>query len=105
MNGNMHTYDVVWPLGRKVVRANVDAPRLATLEGKTICELWNYLYQGDQCFSLIEERFKKLYPKVDFISYAEFGNTHGKKEREVIEALGAKLTENRCDAVISGIGG
>ena len=105
MSGNMQTYDVVWPLGRKTVSASVDAARLTTLEGKTICELWNYLYLGDQCFSLIEEGLRKLYPKIKFIPYGKFGNTHGKNEREVTRALAGKLAEYRCDAVISGIGG
>lgn len=105
VNGETNRYDVVWPLGRKAVRSNFDAPRLATLEGKTVCELWNYVYYGDQSFAIIEELLKKRYPNIRFINYAQFGNTHGKTEKEVIESLPDKLAEYGCDAVLSGNGG
>jgi len=98
-------YQVVWPLGKTRSRPRSGAPRLDTLEGKTVCELWNYVYSGNLSFPMIEELLKKQYPTMRFVNYAEFGNTHGPKEREVIEALPRKLAEFGCDAVISGNGG
>jgi len=98
-------YDVVWPLGRATVTPVSGAPRLTTLEGKTVCELSNYSYDPDRSFPVIEELLKKQSPNIKFINYEVFGNTHGKKEKEVIEALPGKLTEYGCDAVISGNGG
>ena len=99
------SYRVVWPLGRRGVKTGTAAPRLESLEGKTIGELWNYLYGGDQLFPLIEVLLKERFPHIKFINYAKFGNTHGKKEKEVIAALPGKLAEYGCDAVISATGG
>jgi hypothetical protein len=105
MENRQSKYEVVWPLGRMRVKPGSGAPRLNTLAGKTICELWNYVYGGDLSFPIIEKLLKEQYPNIKFINYAAFGNTHGKNEREVIEALPRKLAEYGCDAVISGIGG
>ena len=41
---------------------------------------------------------------MQFVSYDEFGNTHGGDEREVVAALPAQLKELEVDAVISGMG-
>ena len=105
MESKRYEYQVVWPLGRSTAKPVSGAPRLDTLEGKTICELWNYRYGGDLSFPVIEELLNKQYPGIKFVNYAKFGNTHGKNEREVIEALPGKLAEYGCDAVISGNGG
>jgi len=98
-------YDVVWPLGRKADSSKYDASRLKTLEGKTVCQLWNYLYGGNRYFPLIEELLGRQYPNIRFIDYTHFGNTHGKDETEVVNALAGKLAQYGCDAVISGTGG
>jgi hypothetical protein len=34
------------------------APRLSTLEGKTVAQLWDFLFRGDQVFSALEEGLK-----------------------------------------------
>ncbi|MFH1739129.1 MAG: hypothetical protein ABIH23_08980 [bacterium] len=99
------SYSVVWPLGRKIQKTFHPVPRLDTLEGKTIGELWNYAYAANIMFPIIEEMLTERYPDITFVNYAEFGNTHGPKEREVIEALPDKLAGYGCDAVISGVGG
>ena len=59
---------------------------------------------GDDIFPMIEEELSKRYPGIKFVSYHEFGSTHGGSEPEVLAALPAKLKQNKCDAVISGIG-
>jgi hypothetical protein len=41
---------------------------------------------------------------VRFVSWREFGNTHGSEEREVVAALPKRLRELGVDAVISGMG-
>ena len=105
MKGQAGIYEVVWPLGRRAVRSGYDAQRLQTLAGKTVCELWNYLYGGERYFPIIEELLKKQYPDINFVNYTPFGNTHGKDETEVVKALPGRLAEHGCDAVISGTGG
>ena len=48
-------YRVVWPRGAGTVRASDVAPRLSTLEGKTIGQLWDDLFRGDEIFPILEE--------------------------------------------------
>ena len=98
-------YEVVYPLGRETTRAVRPKTRLDTLEGKTICELWNDLYRGDMIFPMLEELLSKRYPGVKFVSYKEFGLTHGTEEDATIAALADNLSQKGCDAVISGLGG
>ncbi len=48
-------YRVVWPRGARTVQATDVAPRLSTLEGKTIGQLWDDLFRGDEIFPILEE--------------------------------------------------
>lgn len=98
-------YEVVYPLGRSVIAAKPLAPRLDTLEGRTICELWNNMFLGNVTFAIIEELLAKNYPGVKFVPYAKFGSTHGADEVKNVAALPKKLSEYGCNAVISGNGG
>ena len=46
MSDHDGNYSVVWPRSEKTVPVSALAPRLETLEGKTICQLWDYLFRG-----------------------------------------------------------
>lgn len=97
-------YQVLWPLGKKSVEVIRPSQRLNTLAGKTICELWNWSFRGDEIFPMLEQELAKRYPGSKFVSYKAFGPTHGAEEATVLAALPDKLKQNRCDAVISGVG-
>ena len=97
-------YKVVWPRGNRVVEGIPFTQRPDTLEGKTICELWNGVYRGDEIFPIVEKELVNRYPGIKFVSYEVFGSTHGGEEAKVIAALPAKLEQSRGDAVISGMG-
>ncbi len=56
------------------------ARRLDTLEGKTVAQLWDYIFRGDEIFPLLEEGLPERYPGVKFIRYDVFGSTHGGDE-------------------------
>ena len=96
-------YRVVWPRGAKTVQATDVAPRLDTLEGKTIAQLWDYLFRGDEVFAMLEEELARRFPGVRFVRYDDFGTTHGSDEQRVLAELPAKLKELGVDAVISGM--
>jgi len=98
------SYAVVWPRGRKFNPRTEPAKRLSTLEGKVVAELWDYAFQGELSYPMIEQELSKRYPGVKFIGPDAFGNTHGGDEHEVIAGLPEKLKELGVDAVISGIG-
>ena len=97
-------YEVVWPLGKRSTGIIRLAKRLDTLEGKTVCNLWDWLFHGQEIFPAIEKELAKRYPGVKFVSYKVFGSTHGAEEEKMLEALPDKLEQNKCDAVISGVG-
>ena len=97
------TYRVVWPRGAKAVQATDVAPRLSTLDGKTIGELWDDLFRGDEIFPILEEEIARRFPGVKFVRYDTFGSTHGRDEQRVLAELPDKLRQLEVDAVISGM--
>ncbi|MGE5524104.1 MAG: hypothetical protein ACM3SS_10320 [Rhodospirillaceae bacterium] len=96
-------YEALWPRGARQQRTRPLAKRLDTLDGKVVAQLWDYLFKGDQVFELLEEGLKKRYPNVKFVSWREFGSSHGGEEKEALAALPQKFKELGVDAVISGM--
>ena len=97
-------YAVVWPRGEKALELQPLAARLDGLEGKTVAHVWDYLFRGDEIFPLLEEGLKARFPSIKFISYEEFGSTHGGDEHEVLATMPQKLKTLGVDAVISVMG-
>ena len=58
------------------------AKRLDTLEGKTIAQLWDDLFRGDEILPMLEEALGKRFPGVNFVDHDTFGSTHGDEEHE-----------------------
>ena len=96
-------YRVVWPRGPKTVQAADVAPRLSTLDGKTVGELWDDLFRGDEIFPILEEELRRRVPGIRFVRYDTFGSTHGRDEQRVLAELPGRLRELEVDAVISGM--
>lgn len=97
-------FRVVWPLGAMRAGASgVSAPVL-DLNGKTVCEVWDRQFRGDEVFAVIKEKLQQRYPAVKFVGHEAFGNTHGPDEKQVLAGLPGLLTTHRCDLVISGMG-
>ena len=67
----MYSLEVFDPTGTTEVTKSY-APRLDTLEGKTICELSNNQWQAHRTFPLIRELLQKRFPSVKIIPYTEF---------------------------------
>jgi len=97
-------YDVLWPRGERNAERTALAPRHATLAGKKIALLWDYMFKGDVVMDELSIALGERYPGVEFVPWEEFGNTHGQQEREIVAGLGAKLKSMRVDAVLSGMG-
>ena len=98
------TYKVVWPSGRLASTPVAPSAPVPDLQGKTICELWNGLFKGDQMFPLIRDKLSAHFPDMRFVDHSKFGNVHGQNEAEVIANLPARLREYQCDLVVSGVG-
>ncbi len=97
-------YAALWPRAPRQAKVKALAPRLDTLEGKTIAWVWDYVFRGNEVFEQLEKSLSARYPSMKFLHYSEFGNTHGGDERAVVAALPAKLKALGADAVVSGMG-
>jgi len=97
-------YKVFWPRGQKITKVAPLAKRLNTLKYKTICELWDWVFRGDEIFAILETMLRDRYPGIKIVSYNEFGNIHGSEEGKFIAALPADLNRYGCDAVLSAVG-
>jgi hypothetical protein len=97
-------YQVVWPRGKKISDRAASAPRIGDLNGKTVAELWDYVFRGEEIFPVLESELAARFADVKFLKPDRFGNTHGSDEREVLAGLPDKLRELGVDAVISGMG-
>ena len=97
-------YDVVWPLAPSTARSTALAPRAADLSGKTVGELWDYLFKGEEMFPLIRKALETRYPGIRFVEFETFGSIHGRDEKELAATLPGLLRKHGCDAVISAVG-
>lgn len=109
-------YEVLSPAGETTITRVPAAPRLDTLNGKTICELSSNMYNAHVSFPIIRELLKKQYPAIKIVPYEEMnkglpGNTVKILTGDVAEqeekgrAAVATARANGCDAVIVGNGG
>ena len=104
MSSNDGHYEALWPRSPRQTKVKSLAPRLDTLAGKTVAQVWDQVFRCDEVFAALEEGLKARYPGVKFVSWREFGNTHGGEEREVVASLPRKFKELGVDAVVSGMG-
>ena len=96
-------YEVVWPSGERKQTMRPLAKRLDTLNGKTVAQLWDFLFAGDEVFAVLEESMRARYPGVKFVSWREFGSTHAVNEKELLASLPQRFKELGVDAAISSM--
>ena len=101
MTGSPGEYGVVWPSGERRLKVRPLARRLDTLNGKKVVQLWDYLFAGDEVFSALEAKIAEAYPGIEWVSWREFGSTHGVNEKEVLASLPQRFKEMGVDAAIS----
>src|SRR4051794_29368469 len=97
-------FEVVWPLGRSVCKATALAPAILDLNGKTVCELWDWVFRGDQMFPIINRELREQFPGINIVDYQAMGNPRGRDEAEYAAMLPELLRRHGCDAVISAVG-
>ena len=96
-------YEVYWPRSPRQTGIKPLAGRLETLNGRTIAQVWDFLFRGDAVFAHLETAIKEKFPTVKFVSWREFGSSHGGEEKEALAEFGRKFKEMGVDAVISGM--
>lgn len=74
------------------------ARRLENLNGKTVGEISNRLWESDKIFPLIRDLLKRQFPDIKFVPYTEFPS--GTDNIIDNEDLGRLVISKNCDAVI-----
>ena len=103
-------WEVLRPVGTGAAQSMELAPRVDTLNGKTVCEVWNGGFAGDVTFPIINEMLRERYSEVRIIPYTEFplstiASMKASTREERLEAIRIALLEKGCDALITGNGG
>ena len=95
---------VMKPFTEKII-AGKNAPRLDTLNGKTVCELSGG-WRTDKTFPAIRDLLKKQFPGVQFIPYSDMPpSPHSSAYKSAFDKTIESVREKRCDAVLVGNGG
>lgn len=97
-------YEVVWPLGPPAFPQRAPNPPLPDLRGRTIAELWDYVFHGDKILAILREKLAALYPGIRFVPFETFGNLHGAQQRQLLARVPELLKQHGADAVISLVG-
>jgi hypothetical protein len=97
-------YEVVWPRGKRTVQGIALAKRPNTLEGKTVAELWNGGFRGDEIFRILEDELSKRFPGIKFARWEEFGRMGGFEEDKILADLPFLLKTKGVDVAIGGVG-
>jgi hypothetical protein len=102
----MDRYDVVWPLGHRVLDEVAASERPAELGGRTVAYLWDELFRGPEMFDVISRVARDRFGDVGFVGWEEFGNFHASaaEERRVLSELPEKLRAHRVDLVVAAVG-
>jgi hypothetical protein len=108
-NEGIAKYSVVSPRGEKTNEMITMAPRLDTLEGKTICMIAGDAFKAEVTFPKIEELLKAKYPTAKIVPYSDMPyyepGVYGSSPDPEREEVSAAIINKGCDAVISGNGG
>jgi hypothetical protein len=104
----MQTFEVLSPEGLDAVERQGPARRLDSLDGKTVCEIWNGVFKGDITFPIIRAQLQARYPGVRIVPYTEFphapASDNPARQRALAQEIAALVKEKGGDAVISGNG-
>jgi hypothetical protein len=100
---------VISPEGLQIGEKKNVSQHMDTIEGKTICEVYNNHFKGEQMFHIYRQLFKEKFAGVKVIPYDEFPIVYvgadPASQRKTAKEIAALAKEKGCDAVISGNGG
>ncbi len=96
------------PVGGETLVRQPIAPRLDSLDGKTVGESWNGDFKGDVTFPIIRKLLRQRYPGIRILPFSELPYLHGAdnpaEQRQLAQQIAARAKDLGCDALISGNG-
>jgi hypothetical protein len=107
--GSSELFKVVRPTGDVTVQPITQAPRLDTLNDKTVCMVINGSFKSWVTAPVIEDLLKKKYRTIKVIPFSKMPRSQKAPARGTTtpetDALIAALKQNGCQALVSGNGG
>lgn len=100
---------VISPEGLQLQASSTVSRHLDTLEGKTIGEVYNNHFKGEQMFRAYRRLFKEKFPGIKVIPYTEFPIVYvggdPASQKKTAKDIAALAKEWGVDAIITGNGG
>jgi len=100
---------VISPEGLPLIVSRGLSRALASLEGRTIGEVYNNHFQGELMFETCRRLFKARFPAVRIIPFTEFPRVFvggdPESQKRTAREIAALAKARGCDALISGNGG
>jgi hypothetical protein len=100
---------VISPEGLQLSSIKGVARHLDTLEGKTIGEVYNNHFKGEQMFGVYRRLFKERYPGIKIIPYDKFPIVYvggdPVSQKNTAKEIARLAKEWEVDAIITGNGG
>jgi len=100
---------VISPEGLQLRAINSVSRHLDTLEGKTIGEVYNNHFKGEQMFRAYRRLFKEKFPGVKIIPYDRFPIVYvggdPVSQKQTAKDIARLAKEWEVDAIITGNGG
>lgn len=100
---------VISPEGLPLGPTTTASRPLASLEGKTIGEVYNNHFQGELMFQTYRRLFQEKYRGIRIIPFDQFPIVYvggdAASQKKVAKEIAALAKERGCDAIITGNGG
>jgi hypothetical protein len=99
-------FAVVSPQPARVLNDSPLAPRVPTLEGRTVAFLWDYIFRGDEMWEHLKPALAARHQGMKFVDHTAFGTIlgEGERKRRLLAELADKLKAMGVDAVVCGVG-
>lgn len=105
----MEKLAVISPEGRPIAASGGVSAPLASLDGKTIGEVYNNHFKGELMFETYRRLLKDRHPGVRIVPFTEFPIVYvggdAASQKRVAKEIAALAKERGCDAIITGNGG
>jgi hypothetical protein len=95
-------YNVLSPIGETTVKLIEMAPRLDSLQGKTVCMVSNSAFKVNVTMPAIAKTLQAKYPGIKIIPYTEMATAYSGADWD---AKQGEFKSKGCNAVITGNGG